>query len=83
MKCPYCDKDMEQGILRANGSIRWMPLGAKEPLIYSREKYEAQKAVLFPPYWDDKKLIAMEETEAFICSACEKMVVSLPSATIK
>lgn len=78
MKGPYCNKDMEQGILRANGNIRWMPLGAKEPLTYSHEKYEKLKAVLFPPYWNDKKLITTEDTAAFICRSCKKMVVSFP-----
>lgn len=74
MKCPYCGEEMEQGILRANGNIHWMPLNAKEPLIYSREKYEKQRAVLFPPYWNDKNL-CNEETIAFTCLKCKKMIV--------
>ncbi|MEG0751910.1 MAG: PF20097 family protein [Oscillospiraceae bacterium] len=77
MKCPYCGEEMEQGILRANGNIRWMPLDAKEPLIYSREKYEKQQAVLFPPYWSDKSWCC-EETIAFACCKCKKMIVDFP-----
>lgn len=78
MQCPYCEKEMQQGVLRANGNIRWMPDMAKEPLIYSRNKYEQQDAVLFPPYWNDKKLVGKNETIAFICPECKKMIVDFP-----
>lgn len=78
MRCPYCGKQMEQGMLRANGNIRWMLKDAKEPLIFSREKYEKQKAILFPPYWDEKKLVD-EETIALACFSCRKMIVDFPS----
>lgn len=78
MQCPYCGKEMEQGVLRANGNIHWMPNDAKEPLIYSRVKYESKRAVLFPPYWNEKSLLSKEETAASICFDCQKMIVDCP-----
>ena len=75
MNCPYCMKKMQKGILRANGNIRWMPLESREPLVYSREKYIQQGAVLFPPFWDDKRLMDSEETTAYICPDCKKLII--------
>ena len=69
---------MARGILRANGNIHWMPGGAKEPLLYSRTKYEEQGAILFPPYWNEKKVLETEETVASVCSGCGKMIVDCP-----
>ena len=67
MTCPYCGKEMQKDILRANGNIRWMPQKGKEPLHYTRKACIQQGAILFPPCWDDKHLTAGKETPAFIC----------------
>ena len=78
MNCPYCGQMMEHGTLCANGNIRFLPDGVKDPLFFNRDEYEDRGAVLFPPYWDDKRLFRRGTTSAHICRDCEKMLVEVP-----
>ncbi len=40
MNCPYCGQMMEHGTLCANGNIRFLPDGVKDPLFFNRDEYE-------------------------------------------
>lgn len=62
MQCPYCNKEMHNGIIQADGrhSVNWFP---------DDEEGGAKKVRLAISF------LGMNELEAFYCDSCQKMII--------
>jgi len=66
-KCPYCDKEMEKGIIYSDRyNLKWIP-GSKD------------KWVLLAPFIKGKKLTGIHKPglEVYYCEHCKKMIFDI------
>lgn len=66
MKCPYCNKKMEQGVIQSPQEISWQK---KKRLLSRSDMYD--DAVCLSP-WSFLKGSAVE---AWLCRDCNKVVI--------
>ena len=68
MKCPYCDKEMQKGIISGDGrSVVYWKSGDKKANLWDKIAETGRiKAV--------KYSLAVFTIEAYYCEACKKMI---------
>lgn len=77
MKCPYCNNEMEKGILRSGGSNFFLPDGEKVPLILRDGSLKKKNAIPLPPSPYDGLFEPVDWPIAFVCRTCKKMIVEI------
>lgn len=71
MKCPYCEKEMEEGyILSARDPLYWYP--KDEEITFGRETENCVKLAKYPS-WNRRK------TVAYKCGSCSKIIIDIPN----
>ncbi|MBP1558349.1 MAG: hypothetical protein J6B40_02075 [Oscillospiraceae bacterium] len=71
MTCPWCGKEMTQGVMRGRGGNFFLPEGERSPLLYTQKQMEKHNAILLTPE------LAMGEPpypQVYACTACRKIV---------
>jgi len=71
MKCPYCDKEMEKGIIQSMYPLSWNP-GEKRKIFTTRGDLHEGGIVL-----SDMNIIKGSAVLAFLCRGCKKMVIDI------
>lgn len=66
MKCPYCGKDMEQGVLESPHEISWK----KKHSIIGRAKFHKGSVVL-----SALSMLKGSKVVAYLCRGCEKVII--------
>lgn len=66
MKCPYCGRDMEQGVIQSVQEINWQK---KRHLINRSDMYDG--AVCLAP----RSFLKGSFVEAYLCRDCRKVIV--------
>ncbi|MBD5128823.1 MAG: hypothetical protein HDT43_02700 [Ruminococcaceae bacterium] len=68
MNCPYCDKEMQKGIIIANAkwNVVWKAVD-EHGIVNDENKVKLSKFAFFGPY----------EIEAFYCGGCQKMIIDM------
>ena len=67
MKCPYCNGEMELGVLQAGHSILWTPRPHMISLIPRNDGHDLLL---------DRSSLSMPKVEAFNCVACKRIVIN-------
>ena len=67
MNCPYCGKEMEQGVISSGQTMAWYP-GSGEVLIGREDKVRLCKM----DFWDNPRV------ESFFCADCRMLVTPVP-----
>ncbi len=70
MRCPYCDGEMEQGIIQSPHEIAWIK-GNKRPL-FGRAGFHEGSVVL-----SELSVMKGSAVTAFLCRGCEKVIIDL------
>lgn len=70
MKCPYCDKDMQQGVIKSSHILRWKK---KKRLKNRFDVYNCAIRLSNGSLWKG------ESVEAWLCQACSKVVIDYSS----
>lgn len=68
MICPYCNKQMEKGIIQSPHEISWLKGDKKK--IFARATFHEDSVVL-----SELSLLSGSAVEAFICKECEKVII--------
>lgn len=71
MRCPFCNGEMENGMLRSKGGVYFLPDGEKTPLLYTEREMKKRNAVYLPPYMT----VPAEYPTAYLCRPCSKIVI--------
>jgi hypothetical protein len=74
MRCPYCNEEMEKGIVRSRGGVYFLPDGESIPKLYTEKEFNKHNAIGLPPY----VTILPKQTEypiAFTCRKCRKIII--------
>lgn len=66
MKCPYCNKDMQQGVIKSNHILRWKKTGS----LINRSKAHDHAVRL-----SRGSFVKGESAEAWLCRDCCKVVI--------
>ena len=66
MKCPYCNKDMQQGVIESNQKLRWKKTGS----LINRFKAHGHAVRL-----SRGSFVKGESAEAWLCRDCCKVVI--------
>ena len=66
MKCPYCNKDMQQGVIESNRMLRWRKTGS----LINRFKAHGHAVRL-----SRGSFVKGESAEAWLCRDCCKVVI--------
>ena len=66
MKCPYCNKDMQQGVIESNHILRWKKTGN----LINRFKAHDHAVRL-----SRGSFVKGESAEAWLCRDCCKVVI--------
>lgn len=72
MKCPYCENDMEKGVLRSRGGVFFLPDGENLPKLYTEKEMKKHNAIYMPPYVLERKAVY---PTAYACRTCSKIVI--------
>ena len=69
MKCPYCDREMKEGILYGDGrsSVRWNEGDKKVPLIDAMGGKGRLSATEYS--------LTTFTIESYYCDSCEKLII--------
>ena len=70
MKCPYCGKELEQGVLQSAQEINWQ----KKKVVFNRAHLH-EGGVCLAPYSFWKGSIV----EAWLCRDCGKVIMDCPA----
>jgi len=68
MKCPYCNKEMEEGIIQSPQEISWKK-GIKRP-VFGRAQFHEGSVVL-----SELSLMKGSAVVAFLCRQCKKVII--------
>ena len=68
MKCPYCDKEMEKGLIQSPQEIAWLK-GEKRHLI-NRAKFHQDSVVL-----SELSILKGSAVTAYLCRECKKVII--------
>ena len=71
MKCQYCNKDMELGLIESKYQIIWTKGDKKKPLINVR----VPKGSVILAKQDLKSLLTGCSVKTFLCRSCKKVVI--------
>lgn len=66
MKCPYCNKDMEQGVIQSSHVLNWRK---KRRLVQRPGKHEGVVRLAPVSFWTGSYV------EAWLCRDCSKVVI--------
>ena len=68
MKCPYCDKDMKKGFVRAlgRGGICWV----KDKDLFSAPREDAEFFKIGKASW-----LTADHVPSFKCDSCEMIII--------
>lgn len=66
MKCPYCNIDMEQGVIQSAQEINWQK---KKHLINRSYLYDGAVCLSPMSFWKGSAV------EAWLCRGCSKVVI--------
>ena len=69
MKCPYCNKEMEEGIIQSPQEISWKK-GIKRP-VFGRAQFHEGSVVL-----SELSLMKGSAVVAFLCRECKKVIIN-------
>lgn len=69
MKCPYCEKEMESGVLQSIRDIFWTSKKKKVFLTVNKHKGDIEVAPL--------DFIGSAVKEAFFCRNCQKIIIDV------
>ena len=67
MKCPYCQKEMERGIIQSNNELNWIK--------------KDRKTFFGGSMWHDDSIVLSEWSlfgsgvEAYVCKDCQKVII--------
>ena len=68
MKCPYCEKEMEQGFIQSQHEISWKK-GDKRPL-FGRAQFHEGSVIL-----SELSFMKGSAVTAFLCRDCQKVII--------
>ena len=68
MQCPYCGREMEEGLIQGPQELSWLP-GKKRPLL-GRAQFHDGAVVL-----SELSMLKGSAVLAFLCRDCEKVVI--------
>ena len=68
MKCPYCNKEMEEGIIQSPQEISWKK-GIKRP-VFGRAQFHEGSVIL-----SELSLMKGSAVVAFLCRECKKVII--------
>ena len=68
MTCPWCGKEMTQGIMRGRGGNFILPEGERSPLLYTQKQMKKHNAILLTP------VVEPSYPQVYACTACRKIV---------
>lgn len=68
MKCPYCDKEMETGLIQSPQEIAWLK-GDKRPF-FGRAEFHEGSVVL-----SELSMIKGSAVVSHLCRECEKVII--------
>ena len=68
MKCPYCNKEMEEGIIQSPQEISWKK-GIKRA-VFGRAQFHEGSVVL-----SELSLMKGSAVVAFLCRECKKVII--------
>lgn len=68
MKCPYCNKEMEKGLIQSAQEISWLK-GEKKHLLLTSDLHEGSVVL------SKKSFIKGSAVTAFLCRDCQKVVI--------
>ena len=68
MRCPYCNKEMEEGIIQSPQEISWKK-GIKRP-VFGRAQFHEGSVVL-----SELSLMKGSAVVAFLCRECKKVII--------
>ena len=74
MKCPYCGKEMEKGLIQSLQELAWLP-GEKRPL-FGRAALHENAVVLAPLSMRNGSAVT-----AWLCRDCKKVVIEYEEET--
>lgn len=80
MNCPFCGNEMGRGKLRSKGGMYFLPDGEKSPRLYSEKEMEKHNAI---PFLTFKYTGAPEYPQAYVCRACNKLIMDINLNDIK
>lgn len=66
MKCPYCNEEMEQGVIQSPQELNWQ---AQKRLLNRSDLYEDAVCLSYPSF------IKGSAVEAWLCRNCQKVIV--------
>ncbi|HEY5583249.1 MAG TPA: PF20097 family protein [Ruminiclostridium sp.] len=67
MRCPYCNKDMKQGVIQSPYQISWLPKKAK--LFTAAELHEG--AIIL----SERSFLKGSCVKAYCCDGCKKVII--------
>lgn len=68
MNCPYCGKEMEEGLIQSPQEISWIA-GTKKTLL-GRAKFHADSVIL-----SELSMLNGSAVAAYLCRDCKKIVI--------
>lgn len=66
MKCPYCENELEQGIIESPHELSWK----KKSSIIGRAEFHEGSIVL-----SELSMVKGSKVTAYLCRSCEKIVI--------
>ncbi|WP_426349765.1 PF20097 family protein [Alloiococcus sp. CFN-8] len=72
MKCPYCDKDMKLGQIKADNVLAWTPDG--ESVIGFTRWARSRNSILLARWYG----FSDASLNAYYCDTCNKIVIDVP-----
>ena len=74
MKCPYCNKEMEEGLIQSPHEIAW--LKGEKRHIFGRAEFHDDAVVL-----SELSLVKGSAVTAFLCRNCKKVLIDYSDET--
>jgi len=71
MKCPYCDEEMEQGVIQSPQEISW----TKKKHLFGRAEFHKGSIVL-----SELSMLRGSATITHCCQKCEKIIIDYKDA---
>ena len=68
MRCPYCGKAMEEGLIQSPQELAWLP-GRKRPLLGRAQFHDGAVVLSELSMWKGSAVLA------FLCRDCGKIVI--------
>lgn len=71
MRCPYCSKEMEMGLIESQREIAWLPGSQRH--VYARAKFHDGVVLSRISFFRGSAVIA------WLCRGCEKVIIDYAS----